>query len=115
DAVVVARSERAALDLLCDPSLPPELKRRAAYCLAQVHERRGEWEKMAELLDSSGIAPGRDDTNLYDFNADTRWSQGFLTAQRLAINRGIPAIYVVALQNSGSSFLTAFITTAFGI
>jgi len=100
--------------VLRDPAQPMETKRHAAYYLAQTHEYRDEWEEMAAMLQFSGVTPGRDD-DAYDWLAHNGWAHVFRQNQLKAIERGIPPIYLNALPQSGSSFLTAFVTSALGI
>ncbi|MGH6682582.1 MAG: hypothetical protein ACRECA_01430 [Pseudolabrys sp.] len=110
-------AEQVGLELstiLFDPAQPIETKRHVAYYMAQVHEYRGEWDRVAKMLDYSGISIGRDDDS-YDFLAHAGWTHVFRQGQNEAISRGVPAIYIVSLPQSGSSFVTAFVCAALGI
>lgn len=106
---------RELLDVLRDPAQPIETKRCAAYYLAQVHEYRGEWDGMADMLHFSGVPVGRDHDESYDWLAHHGWAHVFRRQQDAAIARGIPAIHINSMPQSGSSFLNAFLTTALDI
>src|SRR5262249_48370936 len=88
--------------------------RRAAYYLAETCELRCASDRMVAMLDLCGVAPGRDE-DTYQFESHLDWSRQFEEVQRVAIGRGIPAIYMNMLPNSGSSFLSGFITTILNI
>lgn len=100
--------------VLDDPAMPTDTKRHAAYYMAQVHEYHGDWDRMAQMLDFSGVPVGRDHDD-YDFLRHQGWAHVFRQQQAQAIDRGIPPIYINSSPQSGSSFLTAFLTTALGI
>lgn len=101
--------------VLDDPGQPLQVKQHAAYYMAQVHEVRNEWDRVAEMLDFAGIGPGRDDSDGYDWAGHHRWIERFERVQDDGIRRGVPAIYINSLPQSGSSFLSAVVTSAFAV
>src|SRR6185437_5047174 len=81
--------------------------RRQAYSCADYCETCGDLTGMVTWLDRAGLAPGRDNDD-YDFDAHRNWCHTFAESQRRAIDRGVPAIYLNALPNSASSFVSGF-------